>query len=155
MATSEASQLEEGGVADGEGLGSEGDWVASGQQICVQLCRRGCGRSALLEGGEGSRSSVLKSAVSVTSLEKARDVNRDPGWSSFSGLRLQARKVKSSDRRRAFSFQLDLPRHSPLSSFGRFFVAVGVYGLGLIHIEEAFEESTSVHLFLSSPPIYI
>lgn len=79
--------------------------------------------------------------------EKAGDVNRDPGWSSFSGLRLQWHKVKSSDRRGALSFQLDLPHHSSLSSFGRLFVAAVFYGVGLIHIEGAFEESTSVHHF--------
>lgn len=79
--------------------------------------------------------------------EKAGDVNRDPGWSSFSGLRLQWHKVKSSDRRGALSFQLNLPRHSSLSSFGRLFVAAVFYGVGLIHIEGAFEESTGIHRF--------
>lgn len=68
MATSEVSQLEEGGVADGDGLGSGGNWVASGQQICVQSCRRNCGRSAYPEGGEGFRSSVLKPVVFATCL---------------------------------------------------------------------------------------
>lgn len=43
-----------GGRPGGWGWG-EGGGVASGQQICVWSCKRGCGCSACLEGREGSR----------------------------------------------------------------------------------------------------
>lgn len=87
--------------------------------------------------------------------EKQGMVNRGSGWSPFSGL--PGHTVKSADRRRALSFQHNLRCCSPLSFlFCRLFVAV--YGTALIHIEGAFEESTSVRLFhpVSPPlPIYI
>lgn len=91
--------------------------------------------------------------------EKQGMVNRASGWSPFCGLRLPGHTVKSADRRRALSFQHNLRCFSLLSFlFCCLFVAARVYGTALIHIEGAFEESTSVRLFhpVYPPlPIYI